>query len=166
MSTTVEEAETATTNPKFAKTLLTSKLLMGKSLAALKSSSTFAWHAYLGTAAMAEESTVGFIKSMAAKGAGLDEKARAKVTEKVGTVSDKTKSAKAKLVTLSKDKVVTLEKFIGSKFKRSLHTAGVPTTTDIEQLSDVMSEMSKAIEELSAAAAPAKSKRARTASTG
>ncbi len=161
--TTMNEAEAST--PKFAKTLFASKMLMGKSLAAIKSSSAFAWHAYLGAAMSAEESAVGFVKSMANKGAEVDSKARAGLSKKLESVTAKTKSKKAEFITLSKDKVVSLEKFIGAKFKRSLTVAGVPTASDIEQLNDVMTEMSKAIEELSSiAGGPAKTKRARAAS--
>ena len=148
---TEESASEATfASPLIAKSLEKSKLFAAKSLFTAKKSSKFMWHAWLGSAATAEENVVSLAKAMAVKGLEVESKAKAEMAEKVGKVKTTSIKTKAKLTGLSKDKMETVEKFINKGLNKSLHAVGVPTRGDMDKLALLMTDMSKSIEELTA----------------
>lgn len=162
-------AEPLIASPLLAKKFEESKLKAAKSLSALTNSSKFAWHAWLGTAAMAEKSVVSFSKSMASKGSAfaktmaskgseIEAKAKAEMTDKMAKAKTTTEKTKTKITVLSKAKVESIEKIISGGLNKSLHAVGVPTRGDLDKLALLMSDMSKTIEEL-AAVSSSKSKK-------
>ncbi len=144
----IEEA--ASVSPLIAKSLEKSKLLAAKSLFTAKKSSAFMWHAWLGSAATAEENVVSLAKAMAVKGMEVESKAKAEMSEKVGKVKSTSTKTKAKLTGISKEKMDTVEKYINKGLNKSLHAVGVPTRGDMDKLALLMTDMSKSIEELTA----------------
>ncbi len=156
--------ETTTTEPLIASPLLAkkfeeSKLLAAKSLSKITISSKFAWHAWLGTAALAEKSVVSlsksmatkgtvFAKAMASKGSEIEAKAKTEMADKVAKAKSSSEKTKTKISVLSKAKIENVEKMISKGLDKSLHAVGVPTRGDMDKLALLMSDMSKTIEEL------------------
>lgn len=151
----IEETVAASASPFIATSIQKSKLYAAKSLFTVKKSTKFAWHAWLGTAATAEENVVSLAKTMAAKGSAMaakgseiETKAVTGVNEQVDKVKSKSTETKAKLTGLSKGKIDSVEKYISKGLNKSLHAVGVPTRGDMDKLALLMNEMSKSIEEL------------------
>jgi len=161
---TIAEEVTASAAPLLAKGVGEAKKMFSKSLYRFTKSSQFMWHAYLGTAATAEETAVSFAKSMAEKGSSVESKAMKTIDSRISKLKAKSMEAKARLSKLSSAKVEKVEKTIGMGLNKTLLTVGVPTKGDMDELALLMSDMSKSIESL-VPLAEAKAKRTSSAKT-
>ncbi|GAB1268921.1 hypothetical protein NBRC116493_21740 [Aurantivibrio infirmus] len=152
---TQSASETSTTDnvhliASLEETVENSKAAVSKSLSKLTKPYQFIWHAALGTASLTEKNVSEFTQAMADKGTEVEAKAKEDIDKKIMGVKLAVLTKRKKILDFSKRKINKVEGLIGKGFSRTLHAAGVPTKGDMEQIALLMSEMSGAIEELTA----------------
>jgi polyhydroxyalkanoate synthesis regulator phasin len=113
-------------------------------LISLRKSARFAWHTWLGATITAEEFAVNATKGFAERGAEFDRRAREKLTKRVDKATKSTEGLRKQ----ARQGLTNVENLIDRGANRSLHFFGVPTRSDVNQLTDLIQELAESVNEL------------------